>query len=337
MVEGDPRSKGAVPHTDIARLKERIEAFLGSAKVPARLRVVQDTTDYFRVDYDDILSLGGRHYLIRHYEREGRFGIDEQPKFWVRRAVDLTDGSLKVIKMVFHERFTTNYGGMVFECVRSPAKEGRILELTAGHPRFMQGITVADSAGNLVRVIDYIRGTPYQQYVSALAGDHEEYYYTHLPGLLSEFVEIAGAIAFLHEHGQTHGDIRRDHIIRDRSDGTCRWVDFDYSCFLRENQFAYDLAGLGNVLLFLAGGGDVTTQQLTREGSPALGHLGPEDMNIIFRNRVANLRKVYPYISEELNYVLMHFSCGARAYYRTTGELVDDLHEALKRTEKEIL
>jgi hypothetical protein len=316
-------------------LRERIAACLGSAKVPSRLRVVTDTTDFFRVDYDDVLELGGRHYLIRHYEREGRFGIDEQPKFWVRRAVDLGDGSLRVIKMVFHERFQATYGGLCFECIRSSAKEGRILDMAAGHPRFMQGITVPDSAGNPVRVIDYIRGTPYEEYVSGLSGNHEEYYFTRLPGLMREFMELVSAIGFLHDRGQTHGDIRRDHIIRDSEDDTCKWIDFDYSCFHSENQFAYDLAGLGNVLLFLVGGGDVTMQQLRKEGSPALDLIGPGDMNIVFRNRVANLKKVYPYISEEIDYILMHFSGSARVYYRTTGALVEDIGEALGQMKKE--
>jgi hypothetical protein len=318
-------------------LREKIAAFLGSARVPARIKVVTDTTDFYRVDFDDILELGGRHYLIRHYEREGRFGIDEQPKFWVRRAVDLGDGSLKVIKMVFHERFQASYGGMVFECVRSSAKEGRILELTSGHPRFMQGATLPDSAGNPVRVLDYIKGPPFAEHVMGLRGDHEEYYFRHLPGLLGEFIELAGAIGFLHGLGQTHGDIRRDHIIRDRRSGLFRWVDFDYSCLHSENQCAYDLAGLGNVLLFLVGGGDVTAQQLGKENSPVLGLLEAGDMNIIFRNRVANLRKVYPYISEDINYILMHFSGSARVYYRATGALMEDLREALGRMKKESL
>lgn len=311
-------------------IRRRIAAHLGEAKVPGRIRTVSDTTDFYRVDYDDVLLLGEREFLMRNFEREGRFGIEEQPKFWVRRAVDLADGSLKVIKMVFNERFTASYGGLSYECVRSPVKEGHILEMVSGHPRFMQGMSIEDSAGNPVRVIDYIKGQSYPDYISGLCVEHEEYYYRHLPELLREFGELVRAVAFLHKGGQTHGDIRRDHIIRDKAGGLCRWIDFDYSCLHGENMFAYDMAGLGNILLFTVGGGDVIAQELKASGSPVLSSIEPGDMNVIFRNRVANLKKVYPYISEEVNYLLMHFSIGASVYYLSTEEFLRDLGYAIE-------
>jgi hypothetical protein len=51
-------------------------------------------------------------------------------------------------------------------------------------------------------------------------------------------------------------------------------------------------------------------------------------VNIIFHNRVNNLRKIYPYIPQRLNRVLMHFSLGAEVYYEETHELLEDLGEA---------
>jgi hypothetical protein len=56
--------------------------------------------------------------------------------------------------------------------------------------------------------------------------------------------------------------------------------------------------------------------------------LTEEDFNIVFGNRVVNLRKVYPYIPDALNYVLLHFSVGANIFYDNTGELLADLQEA---------
>jgi len=49
------------------------------------------------------------------------------------------------------------------------------------------------------------------------------------------------------------------------------------------------------------------------------------DLNIVFNHRVVNLKKVYPYIPQELNRVLLHFSKGANRFYETTDQLLNDL------------
>ncbi|MDH3965299.1 MAG: serine/threonine protein kinase, partial [Deltaproteobacteria bacterium] len=60
---------------------------------------------------------------------------------------------------------------------------------------------------------------------------------------------------------------------------------------------------------------------------PALSTLREEDVNIVFNNRVVNLKKIYPYIPESLNRVLMHFSKGANWFYENTEQLLEDLEE----------
>ena len=99
------------------------------------------------MDYDDVVVLDGVPYFVRNNEREGRFGIDDEQKFWVKRARNLLTGEVKILKWVFKERFEARIGNLVFECVRSPQKEARILELVRGRPEFMQGKTVLDSCG----------------------------------------------------------------------------------------------------------------------------------------------------------------------------------------------
>jgi hypothetical protein len=315
----------ALPESEI---RERIAAYVGPERVPRRIRIVRDTTEFFSIDYDDVLVLGDRAFFVRSYEREGRFGIDDEPKYWVRRAIDLTDGGAKVLKMVFHERFMVNFGDFQYECVRSPAKEARILDIVRGHPRFMQGYSVPDAAGNIIRVLDRIPGGTFADHIERLAGAHEAYYHSFLRGVLSEFLELARAIGFLHERGESHGDIRRDHAILDARSSLARWIDFDYRCVCRENPRGYDLAGLGNLLLFACGRGDVTLHGLGRGGHPALDALTQDDMGIIFQNRVANLAKVYPYISPALNAVLARFSQRAEVFYDSVAQLVEDVAEA---------
>lgn len=307
-----------------------IKRWVPRERVPKRV-VVKDTADFFRVDYDDVVFLDDVPYLIRNNEREGRFGLEEEQKFWVKRAINLITGEIKVIKWVFREAFNAKIGNYVFECVRSPQKEARILELVKGRTDFMQGRTVTDPHGNPLRVLDYIKGSTLSEIVPTLGKDHEDFFFNHFPSLLGEFIEAVKAIAFLHENGEKHGDIRRDHLIKDRTTGKYRWIDFDYNYRHLANRFGYDLFGLGNVLLFIAGRGDVTTHGLLMREPQTLGLLTDDDMNIVFQNRVANLRKVYHYIPEYLNKVLMHFSNSARVYYETTWEFLEDLGEAWER------
>jgi hypothetical protein len=308
-------------------LRRMIRRWVPTDRVPRSVRI-KDTADFFRVDYDDVVLLEDIPYFVRNNEREGRFGLEDEQKFWVKRSLNLLTGEMKILKWVFKERFNARIGNLVFECVRSPQKEARILELVRGRDDFMQGTTVDDSAGNPLRILDYIRGRTLSQITMALGTDHEDFFYNHYPLLFDEFIGIVEAIRFLHVHGEKHGDIRRDHLIKDDITGRFRWIDYDFNYRHGESRFAYDLFGLGNVMLFITGRGDVTTQRLLREDPDRLETLSEDDVNIVFHNRVSNLKKIYPYIPESLNRVLMHFSAGSQVYYDTTDELLEDLGEA---------
>lgn len=310
-------------------LKALIRENVKNARIPKKLKlnIVTDTSNFFKVDYNDIAVLGGRPYLIRNCEKEGRFGIDDEPKFWVKRAIDLIDGKMKIIKMVFHERFQSQIGNITFECVRSPRKEARILHLVRDNPNFMQGFAVEDTKGNLVRIIDFIRGKNLGDYVALLGKDHEDYYFNHFSEIFSVFIELVKAICFLHANGEKHGDIRRDHIIKDVDSDYFRWIDFDYNYSHRENIFGYDLFGLGNVLIYLAGRGDVIIHDVKRENPDIFHSLSPDDFNVVFKNRISNLKKIFPYLSTSLNNILIRFSKGSRLYYSNASNLLQDLEE----------
>jgi len=279
------------------------------------------------VEYDDVIVLGGKPYLIRHNAKGTRFGLEDEVMFWVKRAIDLENGSLKIIKLVFYEKFTAHVGGIEFECFRSPKKEGRVLALVAQHKNFMHGHSIEDAKGNLIRVIDFIKGKSLPAHVMDMDLDHQTYFYDQFPAILEHYIECIQAIRFLHEHDEKHGDIRRDHILIDRDTGQYRWIDFDYDYHHGENIYGYDLFGLGNILVFLVGMGDVILKDLRKQNHSALNTLNEKDLNIVFGNRVVNLKKIYPYIPESLNRVLMHFSKGANWFYENTVELLDDLEQ----------
>jgi hypothetical protein len=306
-------------------IRKLAAAWLPAHKKNSPLRIHTDTTEFFNVDYGDVVDLNERPYLIRHNAKEGRFGLDDEVKHWVKRAIDLTDGSHKFIKLVFHERFKSRIGNIEFECFRSPRKEARILDLVRGRDNFMQGNWVEDEKGNIVRILDHIQGPPLSKYIQNLAMDHESYFHDAFPEIFDGFLACARAIHFLHEHGEKHGDIRRDHILIDRESGHYRWIDFDFNYRHRENIHGYDLFGLGNVLAYLVGKGDILVQDLAAQNHPALDRLSDNDRNIVFHHRIMNLKRVFAYVPEPLNMVLLHFSKGANRFYHTTQELLEDL------------
>lgn len=311
-----------------AAVRELMVRHAAGARVPADFEIIADTSNFYQVRNDDVVLLGGTPFWIKSYEREGRFGLEDEPKYWVRRAIDLGDGSVKILKLVFHETFETTVGDVVVKRFRSPKKEARILDLVRDHRNFMHGRWVLDAAGNNVRILDFIRGRRYDEIVAAGGADHGDYFFRAFPQVLEQYVELVAAIKFLHDHGEKHGDIRRDHIIRDQESGSNRWIDFDYNYQHGESMFRFDLQGLGNILIFLVGRGDVLLPELSRKRRELFLTLAAEDISISFKNRVANLKKIFPYLPDSLNRILLHFSAGAQVFYDDTGQMLDDLARA---------
>lgn len=295
------------------------------------LRVFSEAPDFFDIAPYDIMHLAGRYYLIRGHEYEGRFGLEETPKFWVKRAIDLETGDKKILKFVFYESFTDHLGSVTIRYVRSPEKEARVLAAVKGHPHFMQGFPVIDSLGNNIRIIDRIAGKPLDHLVSGWNLTHEEYFHERLPQVLRDLVSACEAIGFLHRAGEKHGDIRRDHILVENSTGLYRWIDFDLDYFEPEHPFGVDIFGLGNVLLYVVGMGIYTVADLHRDRPEVFERLREEDTSLVLRHRVCNLRKIFPYVPEALNNILLHFSMGTDVFYDSVEELLHDLNDYLAR------
>jgi hypothetical protein len=283
--------------------------------------IFRDTTNFMYIDRGHLIGLGDELYLVRGNEKEGRFGLDEQPKFWVKRAISLTDGRKFILKLVCHETFKIQIGIIKITCSRSGDKEGQVLELVRGDHRFMQGRTVRDSGGNPVRVIEFINGADLLSYIYALKMPHEEYFRTSFPSLLARTISAFRAIRFLNENGLCHGDIRNDHIIVENETGAFRWIDFD----LTQDFSDFDLWSLGNILHCLVGKGFVTFRDTIRERPQLSSLLNEDDASAFFPHRVMNLRKIYPYVPEKLNDVLLRFSQGAQTAYDSISQVIEDL------------
>ncbi|MBS1859808.1 MAG: hypothetical protein JST11_30840 [Acidobacteria bacterium] len=105
----------------------------------------------------------------------------------------------------------------------------RVLVLVRDDLRFMRGRAVADSRGNMPRIL------------AAVAA-----------GL--------GGIQGLHDAGLCHADIRNDHPLIECATGSYQWIDVD----LDEDSPAFDVWSAGNILHCVAGRGFVTFHEAIR-------------------------------------------------------------------------
>jgi serine/threonine protein kinase len=287
-------------------------------------KVFEDTSAFMSIDGGDVIRLGGHDYLVLGNAREGRFGIDDQPKFWVKTALDLTANKRKIIKLVFEETFTSRIGTEVFQCLRSAEKEAAVLRAMNGHPHFMQGESVRDTVGNLVRVLDFIPGPSLYEYLRKIKMSHKDYYQKIFPEMMQLLIGSIEAIALLHRQRLHHGDIRADHILLEKPLSSYRWIDFDYQV----NHPYYDMYCLGNVLLQVVGKGRHSTHDIKQHPAryPDLQEtLKLSDMSLMFPHRAANLCKLFPHIPVDLNEILMRFSTESACPYQDPDTLLSDL------------
>ncbi len=310
---------------DVALLR-RLARELAGLELPGTPRVLRDTSNFIAIDRGDVLDLAGHPYLVLGHEREGRFGIDDQPKYWVKRAVSLRTGLTHVLKLVHHESFSTEVDGYHHPCERSASKEAKVLELVRDHPNFMHGIAVLDEAANLVRIIDFIEGKTLLEYVGGLTMSHEQYVESALPPLLAETYDCVAGIAFLHEHDLCHGDIRNDHVILDRKTGRARWIDFDYT----RPSLLFDVWSLGNVLNCVLAKGFATFHELRKSRPDLLALVNEEDGSVFFPHRVMNVDRIYPHLPRCLAGMLRKFAVGETVRYQRADEVVGDLEACLE-------
>jgi len=313
-------------------IREKVDQY-SRFKHTGPLKIIDDTTEFMSIDAGDVLELEGRYYLVRGDETEPRFGLEGDPKFWVKKAVDLADGSAKIIKLVFHESFLINVASRRVKCYRSPQKEARILKKVAADPYFMQGITVHDRAGNTIRIVDRIQGLCLFDYIGKIQSDHETYLRGRFGAILRSLIDCFRAMHRLHEMDELHGDIRTDHIFIEHATGLYRWIDFDYTYEWSENPVGMDLLGLGNILLYAFGKGFYHLKDLAAcgsQGESVLACLTRDDLSLYSRNRIVNLEKIFPHVPDCLNFVLLHFAEGAEITYESTLELIGDLEMCIR-------
>jgi hypothetical protein len=294
-------------------------------------KLITDTGNIFAIQRDDEILLENRRYRVTGHVYEHRFGIDD-PKIWVKRVEDCETGEKKILKLTYLESFKITVGGVDVRCFRDPEKEGNILNLVQNHPNFMQGTVCRDQEGHNIRVLDIVPGANYFDYIDSIRKPYEGYFENILPVLLRNLVRAFEAIRFLHVHDFRHGDIRNDHLIIDSNTGQYVWIDFDYDFESMENPFSLDILGMGNLILYTVGKGFHTYYEIKNNPflyKDLLTKLDPDDFAVMDKQRLVNLKKLYPQIPPLLNNVLMHFSRGTEVYYEYAEEVIEDLNNCI--------
>jgi len=309
------------------KIAARIKELTGWETRP-NINIITDTSDWMRIERGDIIRLQGKDFLVKGHQYEKRFGISDQPKYWVFNVFDMATGDRKIIKMVFHEDFNVHIGIFKIHCFRSPEKEARVLEIVKGDNRFMQGTTLLDDHGNHIRILDFIRGKTIFQYIFEINKNHEQYFYEDLPLIIRKLADSIDAIRVLHRHKTCHGDIRNDHIIIDADTGQYRWIDFD----LNQHVSDFDIWSIGNIINYAVGKGITTFKGVFKNSDfsdEIKSSLGPEDASGFFEYRVMNLGKLYPYIPDPLSQILQHFTIKPKEFYTSLDDLLKEYYEML--------
>jgi serine/threonine protein kinase len=293
-------------------------------------RILEDTTDFYDVDYGDVILLNQRGYLVRGTESEKKFGLEGEPKPWVKSCVDLVTGEKKIVKLTFFEEFACRIEGLKYTCLRNPLKEARILKKIKGNPNFMQGFNVVDAEGNNVRVLDKIKGTSLDNHIRAIPWEHERYYKEKLPELLKKLITAFHAMADLHDMGEIHGDITPDHIYVEKDTGRFVWIDFDYDYKEDDDLFGHDIFEMGTLLAFVIGKDYLSLNEINNRYPESFEKITPNDMQSVFPNQLANLRIIHEHIDPSLNGIMLKFSKGSKTRYKSARQLADDLSGAVE-------
>lgn len=310
-------------------LLKKIKEVTGWSIPASRMEIYSDTSGWMNIYGGCVIRLDCNDFIVRGNMSETRFGINEQPKLWVFSAIDLDSKKEKIIKACFYEEFYAHISKFKIRCYRSPEKEADVLDLTFGDDRFMQGFTCKDDSDNKVRVIDYIRGDNFFDYIPGIEKDHKRYFIEDLPEILWKLKDSIEAIKLLHDNKLCHGDIRNDHIIIDKHTKKFRWIDFD----LNQDVSDFDLWSLGNILAYAVAKGIKTFSGVNKDKNfPAhiKENLRQEDCSAFYEYRIMNLKKIYPYLPYRLSKILQHFTIKPVEFYNSIDELLDDYNEMLE-------
>ena len=84
------------------KISEKFKDKISRMGLRRRPKFFADTSNFTSIDYGDVIYADSRFFLVTGYTKEGRFGVDDQPKQWVPKTIDLATGKWQILKLVFH-------------------------------------------------------------------------------------------------------------------------------------------------------------------------------------------------------------------------------------------
>ena len=97
-------------------------------KTHPNMHIYHDTSAFMDIESGDVIVLDDVPFLINRNEKESGFGMDDDPKYWVKQTINLETGESKIVKLVFFRGvLAKKMGGLNVRFFRSPEKEADVL------------------------------------------------------------------------------------------------------------------------------------------------------------------------------------------------------------------
>ena len=291
-----------IPEEKIPTVKELVKNTIRNIVASSR-KIIEDTTK--KKNVGDIVRLGRARYRIVRSRHN---------TFHTKKARRLDTNEYVWLK--FHLA-GAQMGKMEARRIK------KLQERPIDH--FVNGQTFEDSKGNIVNIFEHIEGETLHEVIQGIKVGHREYFKDHFPDLALKLLDLARALQELHERLKiTHSDIHLKNIII--QDGTRKPFLIDYDFPIMSERYS-DIEELGLSLLDLALKSTCAEGSHTLYDFPKLEFTGGElwDEEVIL-----NARKIYSYIPEDINNILLRFADDCENRYKTASEFADDLEKALR-------
>ncbi|MDP8230685.1 MAG: hypothetical protein P9L93_06235 [Candidatus Gorgyraea atricola] len=206
----------------------------------------------------------------------------------------------------------------------SSVYEKAFFELVPPHDNIVKGYALEDESGKILIVQDFIEGKTLEDYSDLEGVDHKRYYKELFPILLEKFVEAVNAEKHVLKNDQRmfYHEFDLDHIIIDETRaGKPILIDFNEPAPRQIEKKV--ISNIGNSLCKLV------MAQLYSDDEDDLSEYGIDDDDLNKDDYAVNAKKICPYVSDELNQILMRFAASSTNPYEDIDELINDLEVVL--------